>query len=85
MSTPHIPGTFEFHVHAADGTPILGNYNSGHDYGEKLNILRLLVASGRFTLDELGDLGADAFSAVTRVLRAAIGDVFHNESTGLNL
>lgn len=34
---------------------------------------------------EYGDLGADAFSAVTRVLRAAIGDVFHNESTGLNL
>lgn len=37
VSTPHIPGTFEFRVRAPDGTPILGNYNSGHDFGEKLN------------------------------------------------
>jgi len=37
VSTQNLPGTFEFRVRAPDGTPILGNYNSGHDYGEKLN------------------------------------------------
>jgi mono/diheme cytochrome c family protein len=36
VSTPNLPGTFEFHVRTAAGTPILGNYNAGHDYGEKL-------------------------------------------------
>jgi len=36
VSSPNLPGTFEFHVRTSGGTPILGNYNSGHDYGEKL-------------------------------------------------
>ncbi|MGD0189334.1 MAG: di-heme-cytochrome C peroxidase [Rhizomicrobium sp.] len=37
VSTPNLPNTSEFRVRDANGTPILGNYNSGHDYGEKLN------------------------------------------------
>jgi len=31
------PGTFEFDVRSSDGTPILGNYNSGHNYGIDLD------------------------------------------------
>jgi mono/diheme cytochrome c family protein len=30
-------GAFEFKVRGSDGTPILGNYNSGHYYGTDLN------------------------------------------------